>query len=89
MTNTLESASNLIVNTYPNPSGDQIMLEFKTVPKNIIAFNIFDLTGKVIYTSSQVKQQQSIFTNNWLSGIYMLYIQTTTQGNIYHRIIKS
>lgn len=90
LTNTLESSSNIIVNTYPNPTGEQIILEFKTAPKNIVEFSIFDLNGKVVFTSSQITHRQTIIpTSNWLSGIYTLKIKTVHQATIYQKIIKS
>lgn len=62
-----------VFTVYPNPAKDKFTLTVQQLkPGN--KFEIFDITGKVIYSGSVVERVTEINTKNFASGIYFLKI---------------
>jgi len=70
-------------NLYPNPSNGLLNLELNSTTGNSIHLNIFDLTGKVIYTallenpSGEIQHELNLL--NVPNGIYLLQVEQDGQ----------
>lgn len=75
------------VNVYPNPTNDEINIEFKTVEENLFV-ELFNSLGQIMVTkcysnSSNIK----VTTDGLASGIYLLRIKGQ-KTNVTKKIIK-
>lgn len=64
---------------YPNPSADQIYVEFTTERDRDVTIKIVNQLGQEVYTNktaaaSDVMQKVMVNTSNWPSGIYMILL---------------
>ena len=64
---------------HPNPSSDVIYLNTPFINSK---FNIYDVYGKLIYTSSINNVQEIIEIKNWSNGVYLIHLP------IENRLIK-
>lgn len=75
---------------YPNPSTDQITVDFTTSSDETIRLSIYDLLGKEIYSTTPIEvignYTEKIDVNNFAKGIYMLRVATTT-GSATKKVI--
>ncbi|MBS1652178.1 MAG: T9SS type A sorting domain-containing protein [Bacteroidetes bacterium] len=70
-----------LINLYPNPNRGLIYIEnFTNV---LLDFNIFDLTGKIIYSGKVAEERAHFNLENLQKGIYIYTIQNT-----YKTVIK-
>ncbi len=81
--NIINSTSNNF-KIYPNPTKG--MVKLKNINSNIENLTISDITGKVILTNINIKNDDMIDLNSLDSGIYILTIQTEKE-NITTKII--
>ncbi|MFK8010345.1 MAG: T9SS type A sorting domain-containing protein [Saprospiraceae bacterium] len=68
---------NLTVRTFPNPFEDLVQFEIDGTQFDQIQLNVYDLTGRLIRTSSHTENQFSFYRNQLLSGMYFY----TLEGN--------
>ena len=66
---------NLAVETFPNPFEEMVQFKVEGKEFNSIQLNIFDLTGKLIRTSSHSQNQFSFYRNQLLSGMYIYTLE--------------
>lgn len=70
---------------YPNPCNRQFVISCPQSTRNV---EIFDLTGKLIFNTSEQNTEIIINTSNWSSGIYMVQI-TDKNGKTYNqKVVK-
>ncbi|HKL08883.1 MAG TPA: T9SS type A sorting domain-containing protein, partial [Bacteroidales bacterium] len=62
------------ISIYPNPTNGIVNFEF--VNNNIQKLTISDITGKKIREKTQIQQNESIDLSSFVSGIYIISIQT-------------
>ncbi|MFK7773067.1 MAG: T9SS type A sorting domain-containing protein, partial [Saprospiraceae bacterium] len=62
---------NIAVRTFPNPFDEEVNFEIEGQPFQSIQLNVFDLTGRLIRTSTHTGNQFSFFRNQLLSGMYV------------------
>lgn len=76
---------------YPNPANDYFTIE-PTGTEKINAFQIYDMTGKLVYSQNVSTDENSNFTKvstiDFNNGIYQLNIQTSNQ-TISRKIVIS
>lgn len=74
----IESVSNFLL--YPNPATDRVTIAFTSVSEQVLQLAIYDLSGKVVYSSeSQVMQGENLInvnTNNLAEGQYVLIVSS-------------
>ena len=70
----IEEMNNVVLNCYPNPAGDFIMVEIQSGQKQLSA-QITDLSGKVVTNSILTEGNNQININNLPSGFYLLSVQ--------------
>jgi hypothetical protein len=77
---------------YPNPvtNNNQVTILFTSTKTENASLSLMDISGKLIETKNIVlitgKNKTGWNLKNIPSGIYILKIQSTTQGNFYNRI---
>lgn len=69
---------------YPNPFSDELKID--NLPEKSI-ITVYDMNGKIIYSSDSNKANEIIYLNNVSSGVYQLKI-AFEQNTILHRIVK-
>jgi hypothetical protein len=74
-----------IINIYPNPATDNIIISLREMITNAI-FTLYDMQGKVLIRQ-QVSNEDVISVNEFAAGIY-LYNISTGKGSINGKIIK-
>lgn len=62
------------VSLYPNPTTEAISLETSSEKLIGVAYQIFDITGKVVKTD-RLDTTQNINVSNWSNGVYFVRIQ--------------
>ena len=68
------------VRVYPNPAGNYVTFEFKTVDESaILNLYIYSATGTLMYQSKldTLIGQQVVMVNSWTNGIYGYTIHST------------
>ncbi len=63
--------SNLAVRTFPNPFKEMVNFEIEGAQFQSIQLNVYDLTGRLIRTSTHAENKFSFFRNQLLSGMYV------------------
>ena len=61
---------NLAVHTFPNPFRDVVQFEVEGANFQLIQMNLYDLTGRLIRTTTHSENQFSFYRNQLLSGMY-------------------
>jgi len=63
----LNEAETPTVEVFPNPFTDQVVIR----SEKPATLRIYDLSGKLVYTSPQESVQHTVSTGNWKNGVYM------------------
>ncbi len=67
------------INLYPNPSSNEITLEFNLTKQEVISFEIRNILGQIVYSNQnqllQGKQKLEIDVSSFSNGIYFLQMQ--------------
>lgn len=66
---------------YPNPCNRQFMI---SCPKTARSVEVYDMTGKLVFNTSEPNTELIINTSDWISGIYLVKI-TDKDGKVVHR----
>jgi len=85
----IEDIENENFTIYPNPSKGIINLVFKE-PTNTLHFNVFDVTGKIVYSkeTSQFSNKHELNLTQLSSGIYFLEVENDSKRITKKLIIK-
>ena len=83
----IENPTNYVVKVYPNPFAEEITVEPK-VPGQFIDLTIYDLSGRVLRTSSQTTGTVKLNLGDIQSGVYLLRIDGKNVKSEVHKIIK-
>ena len=77
-----------MVSVYPNPSTNQFQLVLNVAANQAMQYEVSDVMGKVVYTSSMNAGKSTIDASAWSNGIYTLKLIDGTA--VYQtRIIKN
>lgn len=77
----------LELSIYPNPTVDILYIKNKNVALEFI-YQLFDVTGKLIASSTKMVQQDQIDVSSFQSGTYILNIKTNNNASKSYKIIK-
>lgn len=70
-----------IINVYPNPASDFVIVDMNKYQNSIKSINISDILGRAVYSDFDINsKQKSIPLSNFKSGIYLLTL-TDDSGN--------
>lgn len=92
LSNKTVESTNFETTVYPNPTAKWLTIEFDLPKKEVLAFSLYDINGKLVSNlfRDKVKAGTNKFTFNTSplsSGIYFLSITTETQTLKYEKII--
>ncbi len=77
-----------MISVYPNPSANQFQLVLNVAANQAMQYEVSDVMGKVIYTSSMNSGKSTIDASAWSNGVYTLKLNDGT--TVYQtRIIKN
>lgn len=77
-----------MVSVYPNPSTNQFQLVLNIAANQAMHYEVSDVMGKVVYTSTMNAGKSTIDASAWSNGIYTLKLIDGTA--VYQtRIIKN
>ncbi|NOU18500.1 MAG: T9SS type A sorting domain-containing protein [Bacteroidales bacterium] len=74
------------IKVFPNPFNEQLRIE--DLNNSIATINLFDLQGRLIYSTKEVSSSNTINTSEYPLGVYILKLYTKN-GPIIKKIIKS
>ena len=77
-------APQLLMETYPNPSTDQVTIRYRVNSKTNVSVKIFDTNGKVVYEPvKNEKKDSGIYNLNWVTSGYApgIYYVTLMNNN--------
>lgn len=77
----------LELSIYPNPTVDILYIKNKNIALEFI-YQLFDVTGKLIASSTKMVQQDQIDVSSFQSGTYILNIKTNNNASKSYKIIK-
>lgn len=80
-----EPSSGVMV--YPNPAGELVNLYFENVPTEMIQFNLYDLSGKMVITDL-IEPWQQLYTRNLgglEKGLYIIEVRARKSMRVIHR----
>jgi len=69
------------ISIYPNPAQDYILLN--SSGKGVM--QIFDMTGKIVYTSNITNTTQLVDVRNFVKGVYI--VNVTSEANTFTKKI--
>mgnify|MGYP002145562386 CR=1 FL=1 len=80
-------ASTIQITSFPNPFTNELMIRTdKTISASVLT--ITDYMGNVVYTSSfKNGMYEKINSNKWLSGMYIISLQSSNGGMISRQLI--
>ena len=79
------SAIDLLV--YPNPGSDALYIQSGN-NNSIKQIDVFDVSGKLIFTQNESTYSTTINTSNWVKGVYAVKIQNSNNQFLVKKIVK-
>lgn len=76
------------VTFYPNPTKGMINISMDKDMTDLGELSIYDLNGKIIYSTNRMKSKLSVDLTNYSIGTYIAHIHFTNGGFITKKIIK-
>jgi len=81
-----ESAENSSISLFPNPATD--VVTFTTVGTSLQEVNIYDLTGKMIYSNISNNDRLDVNTSAFASGTYIVKVVTESESVTRRLIVQ-
>lgn len=81
-----ENAENQFVEVFPNPAKERINIRFAEAC--LAHVSLYDMTGRLVCTTSNAAQTLVIFTKGFAKGIYTLIINTNGQQSVNRVVVK-
>ncbi|MBK8557302.1 MAG: lamin tail domain-containing protein [Lewinellaceae bacterium] len=79
-----EPTETVNINLYPNPANQFVTLKIPTL-RSKMPVEIYDFTGKKVYSIASPDKENNISTSQWPAGIYTVLYGKTVQYAIYRR----
>jgi hypothetical protein len=80
------------VNVYPNPTSDQLFVEFFIEKESNVTFKVTDIAGKLLRTQQVMlnkgMQRQIIDMTQFPQGAYLLFLENEGNNSAVRKIIK-
>lgn len=73
---------------YPNPNSGHFTIEFAQSLNEEYTISVMDLTGRVIYKTSDTKLKKAVNLNEFAAGKYILNVMTATSSKNQSLMIK-
>ncbi|MBL4654209.1 MAG: T9SS type A sorting domain-containing protein [Bacteroidia bacterium] len=86
-----EHKDKTILNCYPNPATEFINIEFANETTNILELSLVDITGKVLYSESNIRELKKYTINleklGITQGIYFIQLETNQATSMQKIVI--
>jgi len=79
----IKTIAEIGVSVYPNPTNDVVHVD----GKDLSVINVFNVEGKLIYTSSNLSTNNVINSQTWAAGVYQIEI-VSSKGNSVVKLVK-
>lgn len=76
------------VNIYPNPTKGNFFIEVNGMQNSTYAITLFDVSGKVVYSSELSSQKTEINTSDLLNGLYIVEVKTQSSRQNYRVVLN-
>ena len=83
-----ESILNTDLSIFPNPAKNNFSINLKGVLSDNINVNVFDVTGKLVYTTIMTKNTIVVNTENWVNGIYQVHLSNNASFSTEKIVIQ-
>jgi hypothetical protein len=70
---------------YPNPANNEITV---SSDENLAKVTIYDVTGKVMYTSNDINANSTVNVSTFSRGIYMVEVMTDNKVSVKRLILE-
>ena len=81
------SLNNATVKVFPNPTRDVFNIKIDVVDNTQpFLLKVYDVMGKIIYSSTITQMQSSLNTSNWVKGLYTVELMQN-RSSIHKKII--
>jgi hypothetical protein len=75
------------ISLYPNPAKENVTISMDKIQANISEINLFDITGKVLVSKSNVNAHEFVLnTENLTKGIYLVNIKLVNGASATKRL---
>ena len=81
-----ETIENQFVEVFPNPVKDRINIRFWEAGEAVV--NLYDMTGRLVYSNSSMTQAVVIPTQDLSTGVYTLIINTLEQQRVSRVVVE-
>ena len=79
--------NNTTVKVFPNPARDVLNVKIDVVDNTQpFQLKVYDVMGKIIYSSTITQMQSSLNTSNWAKGLYTVELMQN-KSSIHKKII--
>ncbi|PCI98385.1 MAG: hypothetical protein COB15_06125 [Flavobacteriales bacterium] len=73
---------------YPNPAKDNFSINLKGALVNDINVNVYDVTGKLVYTTLMKNNTTLVNTKEWTNGIYQVHMSNDTHSSTQKVVVQ-
>lgn len=74
-----ELASTMGIQVFPNPATEMVQIEFQVAPETPVHIELFDPSGKSIYTATVSDAQHHISLTSFSQGMYYLTLHVNNE----------
>lgn len=68
------------ISVFPNPSNEDVNINFYVEPDKASNLMIYDLNGKLIHKVTELSKNNTINTSQWSKGIYTIQVNSNNQS---------
>ena len=68
------------ISVFPNPSNEDVNINFYVEPDKASNLMIYDLNGKLIHKVNELSKNNTINTSQWSKGIYTIQVNSNNQS---------
>jgi Secretion system C-terminal sorting domain len=80
---------NLLLSVFPNPTTNSLQLDIKELDLNNLKYQMYDLTGKLIYNEKIVAESTTIKMEQLQAAIYVLKVVDNNKELKTFKIVKN
>jgi hypothetical protein len=89
LSNQSPTKSDIVVNVFPNPTSDQIILSLSNMDRASFSYMLFDLNGKAISNAVLLNSSTPVAMQSLSKGIYILKVNQNNSEFKTFKIIKN
>lgn len=82
------AASAFALSVYPNPAAGAARLTLAAAPAAESKLQVFDLTGRVVRTTTFTGSDYTLDTTGWVTGIYFVRVQSGTATAVQRLVVE-